>query len=160
MSHVHAFSCVHTFNSLYFDILSYWCFSDCLAFFLSLFLALVCSMAPKQKSTSSQNPLHFGASSFSPSDPIPSHIRFHDEKAQLEFSKNFHDEAFIQNAKSFCQIFLTLTYPLSSIVGIRSHCVASRSRVVPWSYKSFTLICTKLTLLYLISFLMFEVCAS
>ena len=95
-------SCIDTFNSLYFDILSCWCFSDCLALFLSLFLALVCSMAPKQKSTPSRNPLHFGASSFSPFDPIPSHVRFHDEKAKSEFLKNFHDEAFIQNAKSFC----------------------------------------------------------
>ena len=85
MSHVHAFSCICTFNSLYFDILSCWCFSDC----LSLFLALVCFMAPKRKSTPSRNLLHSKASSSSPSDPTPSHIRFHNEKAQSDFSKNF-----------------------------------------------------------------------
>ena len=41
------------------------------------------------------------------------------------FQRTFHDEAFIRNAKSFYQIFLTLTYPLSSTVGVGSHCVVS-----------------------------------
>ena len=35
------------------------------------------------------------------------------------------DEAFIQNAKSSYQIFPILTYPLSSTVGVGSHCLAS-----------------------------------
>ena len=39
------------------------------------------------------------------------------------------DEAFIRNAKSFYQTFPILTFPLSSIVGVGSHCVASRSLV-------------------------------
>ena len=39
--------------------------------------------------------------------------------------RTFHDVAFIRNVKSFCQISLTLTYPLSSTVGVRSHYVAS-----------------------------------
>ena len=44
---------------------------------LSLFLSVSCSMAPKQKSTPSWNPLRFGASSSSPSaNSTPSHIRF------------------------------------------------------------------------------------
>ena len=44
-------------------------------------------MAPKCKSTLSQNPLCSGAStSF---DPTPLHIRFHDEDAQKTFSENF-----------------------------------------------------------------------
>ena len=87
MSHVHAFLCIRTLSSLYFDILSYWCFSDCLS--LSFFLALVCSMAPKRKSTPSRNPLHSGVSSSSPSNPIPSHVWFRDEKAKSDFSENF-----------------------------------------------------------------------
>ena len=44
-------------------------------------------MTPKCKSTSSQNPLHFGASSSS--DPTPSHVQFCDERARKDFSKNF-----------------------------------------------------------------------
>jgi len=47
-------------------------------------------MTPKCKSTLSQNPLRFGASSSSASfDPTPSHVRFHDEKAKSDFFKNF-----------------------------------------------------------------------
>ena len=43
--------------------------------------------------------------------------------------RTFHGEVFIQNAKSFCQIFLTLTYPLSSTIRVGSHFVASLSLV-------------------------------
>ena len=45
--------------------------------------------------------------------------------------RTFHDAAFIRNAKSFCQIFLTLTYPLSSTVGVGSHYVAPQSCALP-----------------------------
>ena len=38
--------------------------------------------------------------------------------------RTFHNAAFIRNAKSFCQTFLTLNYPLSSTVGVKSHYVA------------------------------------
>ena len=49
-----------------------------------------CSMAPKQKSTPSRNPLHSRASSSSsPSDSTPSHIRFRDDKARKDFLENF-----------------------------------------------------------------------
>ena len=89
MSHVHAFSCIHTFNSLYSFILICWCFfaSLSLSLSLSLFLELVCSMAPKRKSTLSQNHLHSGASTSSNS--TPSYIWFRDDKARKNFSKNF-----------------------------------------------------------------------
>ena len=47
-------------------------------------------MAPKYKSTSSRNPLRSGAASSSPStNSNPSHVQFHDEKAQQDFFKNF-----------------------------------------------------------------------
>ena len=84
------FSCIRTFKFLYSYILSCWCFSDCLSLSLSLslFLTLVCTMEPKRKSTPSQNPLHSGASTSS-SDPTPSHVRFHDDKARKDFSENF-----------------------------------------------------------------------
>ena len=45
--------------------------------------------------------------------------------------RTFYDKAFIRNAKSFCQIFLTLTYPLSSTVRVGSHYVASLSHALP-----------------------------
>ena len=56
----------------------------------SLFLALVCSMAPKSESTPSQNPLCSGApTSSSSSDPTPSHVRLRDDKARKDFLENF-----------------------------------------------------------------------
>ena len=56
--------------------------------FLSLPLSFVsCSMAPKRKSSPSQNSFHFGASSFS--DTTPSHVWFCDDKACKDFSENF-----------------------------------------------------------------------
>ena len=45
------------------------------------------SIEPKRKSTPSQDPLRFGASTSS--DPTPSHIQFHDEDARKAFSENF-----------------------------------------------------------------------
>ena len=57
----------------------------------SLFLALVCFMAPKRKSTLSWNLLRSRAfsSSSSPYDPTPSHVKFRDDKALKDFSENF-----------------------------------------------------------------------
>ena len=57
----------------------------------SLFLALVCSMAPKRKSTLSQNPLRSGASTSS-SNPTSSHVRFRDDKARNDFLENFSQQ--------------------------------------------------------------------
>ena len=45
-------------------------------------------MAPKRKSTSAQNPLHFGASSSSDSAPLS--LRFRDDDTNKEFSENFY----------------------------------------------------------------------
>ena len=85
-----------------------------------------CIMAPKRKSTPSYNPLHSGASSSSsPSDPTPSHVQFCDEKAKPDFLENFSWRGIHSERHSFCQTFLTLTYPLPSIVGVGSHFVAS-----------------------------------
>ena len=50
-------------------------------------------MAPKCKSIPSWNPFHSGtSSSSSPSDPTPSHIRFHDKKAKSNFLENFSQQ--------------------------------------------------------------------
>ena len=61
-----------------------------LSFSLSLSLSVSCSMAPKRKSIPSRNSFQSGASSSSPfTNSTPSHIRFCDEKACTDFSKNF-----------------------------------------------------------------------
>ena len=136
-----------------------WYFYACpslpLSLSLSLSIWLVCSMAPKKsKSTPSQNPLCSGVST---SDSTPSHVRFRDEKASQDFSEKFFDEAFIQNVKLSYQIFLILTFPLSSTVGVGSPFVTSWSLIPPWSYRSFTPIYMDLITLYLISSLAFEI---
>ena len=72
-----------------------------LSLFPSLFLfTLVISMVPKRKSTPSQNPLRFRASSSF--DPTPSHIRFRDEDARKAFSENFS----LRGIHSECQVIL------------------------------------------------------
>ena len=59
-------------------------------------------------------------------------------KAVRTFWRTFPDKAFIWNTKSSYQIFPILAFSLSYTVGVRSHCVASRLLVFPWSYMSFT----------------------
>ena len=81
MSHIHAYVPSFIFILILIVLVLF-------RMFLSLPLSFVsCSMAPKRKSTSSQNPLCSRASSSS--DTTPSHIRFHDDKARKDFSKNF-----------------------------------------------------------------------
>ena len=46
------------------------------------------------------------------------------------FQRTFLDEAFIRNTKSFYRTSLILTYPLSCIIGVGSHYVASQSLVL------------------------------
>ena len=53
------------------------------------------------------------------------------------------------NAKSFYRTFSILTFPLSSTIGVGSHCLASWSLFPSWTYRSFTWICTDLTILYI-----------
>ena len=82
LMHFHAylpsFLCILILLCWYFLIVS---------FSFSLFFVLVCFMAPKRKSTPSQNPLRFGVSfSF---NLTPSSIRFCDDEARKDFSENF-----------------------------------------------------------------------
>ena len=88
MSHVHTFL-MHTYS--FFNILVIF---ELLGTFLIVFLflplflfTLVMSMAPKHKSTPTQNPLHSGASSSSDSAPLS--LRFRDDDAHKAFSENF-----------------------------------------------------------------------
>ena len=87
------FSCTRTiFFYLYLiDIDLCWYFSICpLSLSLSLSLSVSCSMAPKRKSTQSQNLLRFGAtSSFPSANSIPFHVRFRNEKARMDFLEKF-----------------------------------------------------------------------
>ena len=71
--------------------------------------------------------------------------------------RTFLDEAFIRNAKSFCQTSSTLTYPLSFTVGVGSHCVASWSLVHLCLYRSSTPTCMDLIIQYLPLSFAFEV---
>ena len=112
-------------------------------------------MAPKRKSTSSRNSLRFKASTSS--NPTLSHVRFHDEKAKSASLRNFLDEAFIRNTKSFCRTSPTLTYPLSFTVGVGSHYVTSRSLVYSCFSRSSTPTCMNLIIQYLFLLLAFEV---
>ena len=95
---------------------------------ISLFLALVCSLAPKCKSTWSQNLFHLRH----PLLLLTLYLLLHDFvmiKPEMTFQRTFLDESFIWNAKSSYRIFPILTYPLSSTVGVGGHCVTSRSLV-------------------------------
>ena len=98
-------SCIFMHTFFTFSILLYtelyWDFSNCLFLLLSLLLLVSCVMAPKRKSTPSQNPLHFGHSTSS--DPIPSHVRFYDEKAKSDFFENFSR----RGIHSECQVILS-----------------------------------------------------
>ena len=81
--------CIRTLNSIYFDIFELLEIFQIVSLSLSLsfLFTLVVSMAPKRKSTPSQNPLRSRASTSS--DLTPSHIQFHDEDAWKAFSENF-----------------------------------------------------------------------
>ena len=150
------FSCIRTFIYLYSDIDLCWCFSTC--FFLSLFLSLVALW-------------HLNGNLLRPGTLfilgqlllLPLLILHHLTLGSMmikpirTFWRTFHDVTFIQNAKSFYQIFPILTFRLSSSIGVGSNCVASRSLVLPWSYKSFTPTCTDSTILYLSLSLAFKV---
>ena len=88
-SHAHAFSCIRSLHSVYVLYIFELFGAFLIVSFFPLFIlfTLVVSMAPKRKSTLSQNPLCFGASSSS--DPTPSHIRFRDEDARKDLLENF-----------------------------------------------------------------------
>ena len=71
--------------------------------------------------------------------------------------RTFLNVAFIRNARSFFLTSPILIYPLSLTIGVGNPFVISQSTVPPWSYKSFTAICTDLITPYLVFSLLFEV---
>ena len=149
------FSCIRTFIYLYFDIDLCWCFSVCL--FLSLSLSFFQLVALGHLNENPLRPKTFFVLGHLPHILSPPMFGSMMRRPSRTSYRTFYDAAFILNAKSFYQIFPILTFPLSSIVRVRSHCVASQSLVPPWSYRSFTPICMDLILQYLILSLMFEV---
>ena len=100
MSHTHAFSCIRTFIYLYLILIMLVLF--CLSLFLPLFLSVSCIMAPKRKSTPSQNPLCSKISTSS-SNPTPSSVQFRDDKAR----KDFFEKLSRQGIHSECQVILS-----------------------------------------------------
>ena len=155
MSHVHEFSCIHTFISLYSYI-----FMCLVIFCVSLFLPfsffwLVASWHLNENPLRPRTLFVLGHVLL-----LTLHLHTYGSvmiKPEMNFWRTFVDEAFIWNAQSSYQIFSILTYPLSLTVGVGDHFVTSRSLVPLWSYRSFTPICTESTLLYLISSLVFVV---
>ena len=155
--HFHAYIPLILYFHIYFVLLVLFWLS--LSLSPSLFLTLVCTMAPKCKSTPSQNPLCSGASTSS-FDPTPSHVWFRDDKAHKDFSENFSRQGIHSERQVILSDLFDTDLPTIIYNRVWSHCVVPRSLVPPWSYLSFTPICTESTLLYLISSLTFEVRAS
>ena len=148
------FSCICTFIYLYFDIDLCWCFSMC--FFLSLtFFRLVALWHLNENPLRPKTLFILGHLPLILPPPMSGSVM-----RRPSPRRTFHDATFIQNTKSFYQIFSILTFPLSSTVRVGSHYVTSQSLVPSWSYKSFTPICTDSIPQYLILSLAFEVYAS
>ena len=82
------YSCIFMHTYLQFFIFFYTVLLVLFWLSLSLLLALVCFMAPKSKSTPSQNLFRFRAPTSS-SNPTPSHVQFRDGKVRKDFSENF-----------------------------------------------------------------------
>ena len=127
MSHVHAFfhANIPSFISILILILC-WCFSVC--FFLSLFLSLV-ALWNLYKNLLRPKTLFFPGHLLLTLHPHTSGSAM--IKPIRTFRRTFPDATFIRNAKSFYQIFLILTFPLSSTIGVGSHYVASQSLALP-----------------------------
>ena len=129
MSHVHAFSCICTFISLYSNILM------CLVLFsVSLFLPLSFFWLVASCHLN-ENPLH-PRTLFVLGHPLPLTpllLTFGSVMRRLVRTsrKTFLLQAFIRNAKSSYRTFSILTFPLSSTVRVESHCTASRSHALP-----------------------------
>ena len=131
MSHVHAFPCIRSFSSIYLDILE---------LFLGLFLL---SLSPPLSSVCVSLCLwHPNVSLLYPKTlfilghPLCLILLLHLFRSVIRMPKRpsrrtFLNEAFIMNTKSSWHTSPTLTYPLSFIIRVRSHCVTSQSHVHP-----------------------------
>ena len=127
MSNAHEFSCICTFDSLY-SYIDLLCFS--VYFFLPLsFFWLVAPWHLNENLLCFRTLFILGHLLLL----IPLLLMYSSVmiKPERTFQRTFLNEAFIQKAKSSYHIFLILTFPLSSTVEVGSHCMASRSLVLP-----------------------------
>ena len=108
---------------------------------LSFLFTLVMFIAPKRKSTPSQNPLRFGYRLPLILLLISGSVMRMPERTSR---RTFLDEVFIWNVESFWWTSPTLTFPMSFTVGVGCHCVTSRSHVRPCWSRSFTPTCMDL----------------
>ena len=143
MSHVHAFSCIRTFKFFFFFFKFYYTYIYIYIYIFCLVGAfLIVSLSPSLSFLGYFALWHPNASPLHPKTlcvlvhflPLTLHLLLYDFvmiKPKRTFQRTFVDGAFIWNATSFCWTFLTLTYPLSFIVGVRSHFMTSRSLVHP-----------------------------
>ena len=115
---------------LYLVISTVWDFSDCLSlfFFLSLPLTLVASWHLSISLLHLRTLFvlwHLLLLLLLTPHPLKSGSMM--RRPNQTSLRTFHNAALIRNAKSFCQTFVTLTYPMSSTVGVGSHYMAPRS---------------------------------
>ena len=131
MLYIYAFFMhIYQFCFNHIDIKLYWFLSACFSLSLSLSLITLWHL--------NENPLYPGTL-FIPGRLlllpllILLHLTFGSLmiKSVRTLRRIFHDATFIRNAKLFYRTFLILTFLLSSVVGVRSHCVASPSLVLP-----------------------------
>ena len=157
MSHVYAFQCIHSFLSIY--SLIFW---TALGLFwlssLSLPLSVYVNLLLWHPNGNALRP----GTLFVPRHPLLltlllSLFGFVMRRPNHTSLRTFLDKVFILNAKSSCWTSPTPTYPLSSIVRDRGHCVTPRSLVHPCWSRSFTPTCMDSFILSLISLLAFEV---
>ena len=125
MSHANAFSCIRPLHSIYSYIFElFWDFSEC---FSPPPHSLVYISASWHQNIS----LFLLRTLFVPGHPplllilLPHTSGFGMRRPKQTSLITSLDETFIRNAKSFCQTSMTLTFPLSSIVGNGSHYVTS-----------------------------------
>ena len=150
-------SCIRTLISIYLLYLN--CFGTFLIVSLSLPLSSVCdSLCLWHPNASLLHP----ETLFIPGHPLRLILLLHLFGSVMRMlgrpsRRTFLDEAFILNTKSSWRTSPILTYPLSFIVGVGSHCVTSRSHVHPCWFRSFTPTCMDLIFQYLILSLAFEV---
>ena len=139
MSHIHAFPCIRTLYSIYFEIfkllgnfLIVFSLSLSLSLSFSLSLSVYVSLLLWHPNVNILRPRTLF---------VPRHLLLLTLPLFLSGSmirrlnwtslRTSLDEAFIRNAKSFYWTSPTMTYPLSFIVGVRSHCVTFRSPIHP-----------------------------
>ena len=131
MSHVHAFPCIRSFFSIYYDIFELLRTFLIVFFFLSLSL-LFTLVHQWHQNASLLRPgtlfvLRHLCFLIIPPFLFNSVMRMPERTSR----RTSLDEAFIQNNESSSWTSPTLTYPLSFTVGVGSHCVTSRSPLLP-----------------------------